>query len=120
MLCRAELAAALAWDAARAAEEPGEHPLAAAVAAAAALDAAVDNAKDCVQVLGGIGFTWEHDAHLYLRRAVALRQLAGGTATWRRRAAELAIGGAKRRVSTRPGQGGPPSPRPGAGVAGPP
>ena len=35
-------------------------------------------AKDCIQVLGGIGFTWEHDAHLYLRRALALRQLLGG------------------------------------------
>ena len=81
MACRAERAAALAWDAARAADEaPGEHPLAAAAAAALALDDAVDNAKDCIQVLGGIGFTWEHDAHLYLRRALALRQLLGGSA----------------------------------------
>ena len=95
MLCRAERAAALAWDAARAADEaPDEHPLAAAAAAALALDAAVDNAKDCIQVLGGIGFTWEHDAHLYLRRALALRQLLGGSAAWRRRAAELALAGA--------------------------
>ena len=45
-----------------------------------ALDAFVEVAKDCIQVLGGIGFTWEHDAHLYLRRAVALRQLFGGPA----------------------------------------
>lgn len=97
MLCRVEQASAVAWDAARAADEvPDEHPLAAAVAGAVALDAAVDNAKDCVQVLGGIGFTWEHDAHLYLRRALALRQLAGGSAKWRRRAAELALGGARR------------------------
>lgn len=98
MLCRSELAAALAWDAARAAGDPGQHPLAAAVAASAALDAAVDNAKDCVQVLGGIGFTWEHDAHLYLRRAVSLRQLLGGSARWRRRAAELVLSGARRRL----------------------
>ncbi|MFC0066227.1 acyl-CoA dehydrogenase family protein [Umezawaea endophytica] len=97
MLCRVEQASAVAWDAARAADEaPAEHPLAAAVAAAVALDAAVDNAKDCVQVLGGIGFTWEHDAHRYLRRALVLRQLAGGGAKWRRRAAELALGGARR------------------------
>ena len=81
MLCRAEQAAAVAWDAARAADDgPDELPLAAAAAAAIALDAAVDNAKDCIQVLGGIGFTWEHDAHLYLRRALALRQLLGGSA----------------------------------------
>jgi alkylation response protein AidB-like acyl-CoA dehydrogenase len=100
MLCRYERAAAVAWDAARAVDEaPDEHPLAAAVAAAVALDAAVDNAKDCVQILGGIGFTWEHDAHLYLRRALALRQLLGGSAAWRVRAAELAKTGARRRLS---------------------
>jgi 3-oxochol-4-en-24-oyl-CoA dehydrogenase len=50
MLCRAERATALAWDAVRAIDEaPAEHPLAAAAAAAVALDAAVDNAKDCIQ-----------------------------------------------------------------------
>ena len=90
MACRAERAAALAWDAARAADEaPAGHPLAAAAAAALALDDAVDNAKDCIQVLGGIGFTWEHDAHLYLRRALALRQLLGGSPAWRTRTATL-------------------------------
>ena len=93
MACRAERAAALAWGAARAADEtPAEHPLAAAAAAALALDDAVDNAKDCIQVLGGIGFTWEHDAHLYLRRALALRQLLGGSPGWRTHAAQLARG----------------------------
>ena len=97
MLCRAELAAAAAWDAARAADQaPDELTLAAAAAAGLALDAAVENAKDCIQVLGGIGFTWEHDAHLYLRRAAALRSLLGGSAAWRARAAGLALGGARR------------------------
>ncbi|HEV2781737.1 MAG TPA: acyl-CoA dehydrogenase [Actinophytocola sp.] len=96
-LCRAEQAAAVAWDAARA-YPTDQHPLAAAGAAALALDAAVDNAKDCIQVLGGIGFTWEHDAHLYLRRAVALRQLLGGSSRWRLRAADLALGGARRHL----------------------
>ncbi|WP_370961150.1 acyl-CoA dehydrogenase family protein [Amycolatopsis sp. cg9] len=91
MLCRAEAAEALAWDAAS-----GQHPLSVASAAVVALDAAVANAEDCVQVLGGIGFTWEHDAHLYLRRAVALRQWLGGTGTWRRRAASLALDGSER------------------------
>ncbi|WP_020671764.1 acyl-CoA dehydrogenase [Amycolatopsis nigrescens] len=108
MLCRAELAAALAWDAARAADgglddtsetpDTSQHALAAATAAGAALEAAVRNAKDCVQVLGGIGFTWEHDAHLYLRRAVSLRQLLGGSAYWRRRAAGLALAGVRRKL----------------------
>ncbi|MGN6794966.1 MAG: acyl-CoA dehydrogenase family protein [Streptosporangiaceae bacterium] len=97
MLCRAELAAAAAWDAASAADQSADElALAAAEAAALALDAAVDNAKDCIQVLGGIGFTWEHDAHLYLRRALALRSLLGGSAVWRARAASLALGGARR------------------------
>src|SRR2546429_932764 len=92
-------AAAVAGDAARAADEaPDEHPLAAAAAAALALDAAVDNATDCIQVLGGIGFTWEHDAHLYLRRALALRSLLGGSAAWQARTAELALSGARRRL----------------------
>jgi alkylation response protein AidB-like acyl-CoA dehydrogenase len=99
MLCRAETAAALAWDAVRAADDaPGELPLIAAAAAASNLDAAVDTAKDCIQVLGGIGFTWEHDAHLYLRRAIALRQLLGGSAPWRDRAARLALTGTRRQL----------------------
>ncbi len=90
MLCRTEQATALAWDAARGGE------LSAAAAAALAVDAAVENAKDCVQVLGGIGFTWEHDAHLYLRRALANRQLLGGTAHWRREVAARALAGVRR------------------------
>ncbi len=105
MLGRAEQASVLAWDAARAADDArDQHPLVAATAAVA-LDLATDNAKDCIQVLGGIGFTWEHDAHLYLRRALALRQLLGGTAVWRARAAELALAGARRRLAV-----GPPGP----------
>ncbi len=99
MACRAERAAALAWDAARTAGED-QHAFAAAAAAALALDDAVDNAKDCIQVLGGIGFTWEHDAHLYLRRALALRQLLGGSRPWRTRLARLAAGGARRTITT--------------------
>lgn len=100
MLCQAESAAALAWDAARAADAGDREQLtvAATVAAAGAPDAAVAAAKDCIQVLGGIGFTWEHDAHRYLRRAVALRQWLGGARRWRRRAGELTLEGARRRV----------------------
>ncbi len=102
MLCRLEQASALAWDATRAVEGD-QRPLAAAVTAAAGLDAAVENAKACIQVLGGIGFTWEHDAHLYLRRALALRQWLGGSARWRRRVAELALAGGRRRLELDPG-----------------
>ena len=106
MACRAETAAVLAWDAARAIDEdPAELSLAAAAAAAFCLDAAVDVAKDCIQVLGGIGFTWEHDAHLYLRRAIALRQLLGGSSAWRERTAALSAAGVRRSLTLDRGGG---------------
>ncbi|WP_017239033.1 acyl-CoA dehydrogenase [Streptomyces sp. SS] len=78
MLVRLEQARALTWDAARAAAGDDEgRPLTASLAAATALDAAYGCAKDCIQILGGTGFTWEHDAHLLLRRALVARQLLG-------------------------------------------
>jgi alkylation response protein AidB-like acyl-CoA dehydrogenase len=76
MLIATELATAAAWDAARLETGP-EADLAAAVAAAVALDAYQFTARKNIQILGGIGFTWEHDAHLYLRRAATLAELAG-------------------------------------------
>jgi alkylation response protein AidB-like acyl-CoA dehydrogenase len=73
MLVAAELATAAVWDAARAASrDDKEFSLTAAMAAAVALPAADLDANLNIQVHGGIGFTWEHDAHLYLRRATAL------------------------------------------------
>ncbi len=79
MLVATELATAAVWDAARAASEGGDQfTLAAAEAAALALAAADECANLNIQVHGGIGFTWEHDAHLYLRRATALEAIAGG------------------------------------------
>jgi 3-oxochol-4-en-24-oyl-CoA dehydrogenase len=96
MLLVVEQARAAVWDAARAVGDPEQRPLAAAVAAAVALDGAVEAAKTCIQILGGIGFTWEHDAHRYLRRALSLRQLLGPASRWRRRAATLALRGARR------------------------
>jgi len=98
MLCRSEQAAVVAWDAAESASDREQHLVAAAVAAAVALDAAVENAKDAIQILGGIGYTWEHDAHLYLRRALALRQWLGGADTWRQRALELTVAGHRRHL----------------------
>ncbi|GGL22870.1 acyl-CoA dehydrogenase [Nocardia jinanensis] len=97
MLCRTELIRSVAADAAAAVDSGGgELPIAAAIAATISLDAAVETAKDCIQVLGGIGFTWEHDAHLYLRRATALRQLLGGGSYWRARVTELTRAGRRR------------------------
>ncbi|MFD8954875.1 acyl-CoA dehydrogenase [Streptomyces xanthophaeus] len=99
MLVRLEQARALAWDAAQATEEPAEvRSLVAALAAGTALDAAYSCAKDCIQVLGGIGFTWEHDAHVYLRRALVARQLLGPGDGHRVRAVRLAAAGARREL----------------------
>lgn len=100
MLVRLEQARALTWDAARAADEPSEvRELTAALAAATAPEAAYSCAKDAIQILGGIGFTWEHDAHLQLRRAVLARQLLGAAGTHHLRAARLAEAGARRELS---------------------
>ncbi|HEY5076339.1 MAG TPA: acyl-CoA dehydrogenase, partial [Acidimicrobiia bacterium] len=108
MLARVELARAAVWDAAAAADDLTDPGAALAIAAAAALafDAVFANAKDCVQTLGGIGFTWEHDAHIYLRRALTLHQLTGAPADWRIRAAQSAMHGARRRLAVNlPGDG---------------
>jgi alkylation response protein AidB-like acyl-CoA dehydrogenase len=71
MLVEAERATAAAWDAARAAHlDTPEGDLAAAVGVAVAVEAYRKNAQTAIQVFGGIGFTWEHDAHLFLRRAL--------------------------------------------------
>jgi alkylation response protein AidB-like acyl-CoA dehydrogenase len=61
----------------------------AAIVAAAELGAAVT--RGTVQVLGGIGFTWEHDAHLYFRRARASAQLTGSLAIHREALAETLL-----------------------------
>ncbi|MGC2655877.1 MAG: acyl-CoA dehydrogenase family protein, partial [Mycobacterium sp.] len=98
MLCRAEQAAVVAADAARAAADPDERQLsvAAAIAASIGIEAAKANVKDCIQVLGGIGITWEHDAHLYLRRAYGIGQFLGGAPRWLRRTAALTRAGVRR------------------------
>ncbi len=82
MLVSAELATASVWDACRTGEIGGEQlSFAAAVAASTALPAAVNNAKLNIQVHGGVGFTWEHAAHLLLRRAASLAALFGSDAS---------------------------------------
>ncbi len=104
MLVAAEQAAAAVWDAARAldAGDPG-CDFAAAAAAVLAADAAVSCAHECIQVLGGIGYTWEHDAHLYYRRAMTLRALLASAISWaasgwKERMGQLALAGAGRTV----------------------
>src|SRR5207244_8361332 len=69
MLARVELARAAVWDAAAAADDLADPGTALAIAAAASLafDAAFANAKDCVQTLGGIGFTWRENSPINFR-----------------------------------------------------
>ncbi len=76
MLVNAETATAATWDAARS-DDLDSAWFAAAVAATLAIRAQIFNAQNNIQLHGGIGFTWEHDAHLYLRRARTLAALMG-------------------------------------------
>jgi alkylation response protein AidB-like acyl-CoA dehydrogenase len=100
MLVAVEQARGTAWDAAGAlgGSSRDEAALAASVAAVLAPEVFARCAKECIQILGGIGFTWEHDAHLYLKRAVATRQLLAGSVAWRARTTELALAGTRRHL----------------------
>lgn len=96
MLVHTELTRAAAWDAARAHDQPAEQQkLAAAQAAVTSLALARDVAVDAVLLLGGIGFTWEHDAHLYWRKAISLAAAGGATQRWATRLGELALTSAR-------------------------
>jgi alkylation response protein AidB-like acyl-CoA dehydrogenase len=102
MLVAVEQTAAVAWDAAAAwsgPESADERSLSARVAGALGLDAAAHCAKKCVQILGGIGFTWEHDAHFYLKRAMATRLLLADAGTLEHGVAALALAGARRSLN---------------------
>lgn len=96
MLVDAELAVAAAWDAARATAGTPEAELAATVAALRSVPAAVRVAEKTIQLHGGIGFTWEHDAHLYLRRALTLAAFVAGTGDAARDLARLVRAGVRR------------------------
>lgn len=76
MLVDAEQTTAAVWDAARA-DDLDSAAFAAAVAASHAIRASVSLAQNTIQLHGGIGYTWEHDAHLYLRRARSLAAVLG-------------------------------------------
>ena len=71
------------------AEDDAEQSLAAAMAKAAAGDVAVQMAKEGIQVHGGIGYTWEADVHLYVRRLQTDAVLFGTPEQHRRQVAEL-------------------------------
>jgi len=90
MIADTERATAAVWDAARAIDEAREQEwtphacdaakvkFAAAVAATLAPAAAQRCTQDCIQIHGGIGYTWEHDTNVYYRRALMLAAGFGG------------------------------------------
>jgi alkylation response protein AidB-like acyl-CoA dehydrogenase len=74
-----ELGYAALRDAARAGDaEPDRFPVAASVARVLLASAYAEAAVDTVQLHGGIGFTWEHDAHLYYKNGLSNKVLLGG------------------------------------------
>ena len=105
MIAETERATAAVWDAARALDEvrtgdsggqdsesgsDSKFEFAAAVAGTLAPVAAQHCAQECIQVHGGIGFTWEHDANVYYRRALALVAGFGRAADYPQRVVDTA------------------------------
>jgi alkylation response protein AidB-like acyl-CoA dehydrogenase len=89
MLVQVELAEAAAREAARlAAQDDSGFPVAAAAAHAVCSRAFMFAAAENIQVHGGIGFTWEHPAHLYFRRAKSAQLLLGGPTAYYERLLE--------------------------------
>jgi alkylation response protein AidB-like acyl-CoA dehydrogenase len=70
------------------ADSPGELPAMAPLALATCADATYRIAAETIQLHGGIGFTWEHDAHLYFKRATTTKLLLGEPHEQRRLLAE--------------------------------
>src|SRR5262245_30942855 len=73
------------------ANEVTEAPLAAAMAKAYVSDAYRHTAGEGIQIHGGIGFTWEHDMHIYFKRAKS-SEVTFGDATWNRELVAQLIG----------------------------
>lgn len=91
MLVAVEHARSVAWHAASSIDDPVESAIAVPLAKSVCSDAFLQVAGDTIQVLGGIGFTWEHEAHLYFKRAKSTSLLFGSIDAWRDRLAD-AIG----------------------------
>ncbi|HEV8220445.1 MAG TPA: acyl-CoA dehydrogenase family protein [Streptosporangiaceae bacterium] len=94
MLLEVESARSAAYYAAwAAAEDSDELPLVASLAKAYCSEAYFRAAADNIQIHGGIGFTWEHDAHLYYRRAKSSELMLGTPSEHREIAATYLIDG---------------------------
>lgn len=94
MIADTERATAAVWDAVRALDDAGESSsdveFAAAVAATLAPATAQRCTQDCIQVHGGIGFTWEHDTNVYYRRALMLAACFGRGSEYPQRVVDTA------------------------------
>lgn len=94
MIADTERATAAVWDAARALDDAGESSsdveFAAAVAATLAPATAQRCTQDCIQVHGGIGFTWEHDTNVYYRQALMLAACFGRGSEYPQRVVDTA------------------------------
>jgi alkylation response protein AidB-like acyl-CoA dehydrogenase len=107
MIADTERATAAVWDAARAVDEARENnwdtegsavEFAAAVAGTLAPAAAQRCTQDCIQVHGGIGFTWEHDTNIYYRRALVLVAGFGRKSEYPQRVVDTAAGAGMRKL----------------------
>ena len=83
MLVSVEHAKSVAWHASRSVGDPEEARIAVPLAMSVCSDAYMKAAGDTIQIFGGIGFTWEHDAHLYFKRAKSLSLLLGSVDHYR-------------------------------------
>ncbi len=107
MIADTERATAAVWDAARAIDEARQNDwdivgsgveFAAAVAATLAPTAAQRCTQDCIQVHGGIGFTWEHDTNVYYRRALMLAACFGRSSEYPQKVVDTATSSGMRAV----------------------
>ncbi|MGU3498510.1 acyl-CoA dehydrogenase [Mycobacterium sp. C31M] len=104
MIAETERATAAVWDAARAIDEfhggteDSRYEFAAAVAGTLAPEAVQHCAQECIQVHGGIGFTWEHDVNVYYRRALVLVASFGRAADYPQQVVDTATGTGLRKL----------------------
>ncbi|QEN12213.1 acyl-CoA dehydrogenase [Mycolicibacterium sp. ELW1] len=108
MIATTERATAAVWDAARALDEAAEkswdneqtaYEFATAVAASLAPSAAQHCTQDCIQVHGGIGFTWEHDTNVYYRRTLGLVAAFGRASEYQQKVFDTATSTGMRAIN---------------------
>jgi alkylation response protein AidB-like acyl-CoA dehydrogenase len=108
MIADTERATAAVWDAARSLDEASEkgwdndetaYEFAAAVAASLAPAAAQHTTQDCIQVHGGIGFTWEHDTNVYYRRTLGLVAAFGRASEYQQKVFDTATSTGMRAIN---------------------